>query len=88
MMCIQTPGSFVWALSLAAREGTKWSSWLVYVVTGTLQGILLAMCITWDMRARKGKTDTNGVSYEEDADGEYEDDEEDERTALVNNERR
>jgi len=55
MMCIQTPGSFVWAISLAMREGTKWSSWLVYVVTGSLQGMLLAMCIAWEVRARKSE---------------------------------
>lgn len=53
MMCIQTPGSFVWAISLASREGTKWSSWVTYVVTGCLQGGLLVMCILWEMKSRK-----------------------------------
>ncbi|CUS12132.1 unnamed protein product [Tuber aestivum] len=53
MMCIQTPGSFVWAISLASREGTKWSSWITYVVTGVLQGVLLAMCIMWELKDRK-----------------------------------
>ena len=44
MMCIQTPGSFVWAGSLAFRLGSEgWSAWGVYLVTGCLQGILLAM---------------------------------------------
>ncbi|EXJ92340.1 hypothetical protein A1O3_00890 [Capronia epimyces CBS 606.96] len=44
MMCIQTPGSFVWAASLAARLGSEgWSAWGVYVVTGCLQGTLLVM---------------------------------------------
>jgi len=44
MMCIQTPGSFVWAGSLAARLGSEgWSAWGVYLVTGSLQGTLLAM---------------------------------------------
>lgn len=52
MMLIQTPGSFIWAISLATREGTKWSSWLTYVVTGVLQGGLLVMCISWELRER------------------------------------
>ncbi|KAF8464085.1 hypothetical protein BDZ91DRAFT_730707 [Kalaharituber pfeilii] len=68
MMCIQTPGSFVWAVSLAAREGTAWSSWITYVVTGLLQGFLLVLCISFEVRDRssKGKgavADVNGSSY-------------------------
>ncbi|KAL7274348.1 hypothetical protein RUND412_002762 [Rhizina undulata] len=69
MMCIQTPGSFVWAISLASREGTSWSSWITYVVTGFLQGGLLTMCILWEIKERSKVT--KGV----------EDD--DERTALL-----
>jgi hypothetical protein len=60
MMCIQTPGSFVWAVSLATREGTRWSSWATYVVTGILQGCLLAMCITWELRDRAEKAVGSG----------------------------
>lgn len=55
MMCIQTPGSFVWAISLATREGTAWSSWITYVVTGILQGCLLAMCVMFEAKERKEK---------------------------------
>jgi uncharacterized protein with PQ loop repeat len=59
MMCIQTPGSFVWALSLAMREGTRWSSWATYVVTGCLQGALLVMCVMFEIAERRdrGKVD-------------------------------
>jgi hypothetical protein len=53
MMCIQTPGSFIWAISLASRQGTKWSSWITFVVTGVLQGVLLVMCIIWELKDRK-----------------------------------
>lgn len=53
MMCIQTPGSFVWVVSLASREGTDWSSWMTYLVTGCLQGVLLAMCVMWEWREKK-----------------------------------
>jgi hypothetical protein len=51
MMCIQTPGSFVFAGSLAARLGKEgWSSWGMFVVTGVLQGILLGMGISFEVR--------------------------------------
>ncbi|OBT68545.1 hypothetical protein VE03_01697 [Pseudogymnoascus sp. 23342-1-I1] len=54
MMVIQTPGSFVWAGSLAARLGTEgWSIWGVYLVTGCLQGCLLVMGIYFELQARK-----------------------------------
>lgn len=49
MMCIQTPGSLVWAGSLAARLGPKgWSTWGVLIVTACLQGTLLAMAIFFE----------------------------------------
>ncbi|KAF3920765.1 hypothetical protein ABW20_dc0103060 [Dactylellina cionopaga] len=57
MMCIQTPGSFIWAFSLATREGTDWSSWLVYCCTGTLQGSLLVMAIIFERRRRSEEAD-------------------------------
>lgn len=51
MMCIQTPGSFVFAASLAARLGAEgWSSWGMFVVTGCLQGCLLGMGISFELR--------------------------------------
>jgi PQ loop repeat len=54
MMCIQTPGSFVWAASLAARLGKEgWSAWGVYMVTGCLQGCLLVMGIYFELMERK-----------------------------------
>lgn len=48
MMCMQTPGGFLWAASLAAREGTSWSSWLPYFTSAVLQGILLIMAIYFE----------------------------------------
>jgi PQ loop repeat len=54
MMCIQTPGSFVWAASLAARLGTEgWSAWGVYLVTGCLQGSLLVMGVYFELTERR-----------------------------------
>ena len=84
MMCIQTPGSFVWVGSLAARFGWDgWSTWGIYLVTGVLQGCLLAMGITFELRElRKRKAqgeapEGNGVVSEDS----------DERTRLLGNER-
>ncbi|KAF6229026.1 hypothetical protein HO133_007140 [Letharia lupina] len=98
MMCIQTPGSFVWVGSLAARFGWEgWSTWGIYLVTGVLQGCLLVMGITFELRARKkGKAGLGGVAGDSNehanqmngnghgyADG----DEDHERTGLLGNER-
>lgn len=61
MMCIQTPGSLVWAASLAARLGTEgWSTWGVYVVTALLQGTLLIMGIYFEyINPSKAETDVS-----------------------------
>ena len=54
MMCIQTPGSFVWVASLAANLGWEgWSTWGIYLVTGILQGCLLIMGIAFEVRDRR-----------------------------------
>lgn len=54
MMCIQTPGGFVFAGSLFARLGwAGWSSWGIFVLTATMQGILLYMAIHYEIAARK-----------------------------------
>ena len=54
MMCIQTPGSYLFAASLAIRLGWPgWSAWGVYIVTGLLQGCLLIMAVAFELRDRK-----------------------------------
>lgn len=71
MMCIQTPGSFLWAGSLAARVGwAGWSTWFVYVVTGILQGGVLGMGIFFELRNRRMRKDNdNGEISHEDSGG-------------------
>jgi hypothetical protein len=60
-MLIQTPGSFVWSASLAARLGIEgWSTWGVFLVTGCLQGCLLVMGICFEVKARQAKQDLEG----------------------------
>ncbi|KAK0641751.1 hypothetical protein B0T16DRAFT_335775 [Cercophora newfieldiana] len=54
MMCMQTPGGFIFAGSLFARLGwAGWSSWGIFVLTASMQGILLYMAIYYEMAARK-----------------------------------
>lgn len=58
MMCIQTPGSFVFAASLYARLGMGgWSAWGLFIFTGILQGFLLVMGLSFVIRDRKAQKD-------------------------------
>jgi hypothetical protein len=60
MMCIQTPGSFVFAASLAVRLGPAgWSVWGLFIVTGLLQGCLLAMSLWFLWRDRNAAKSDN-----------------------------
>ncbi|KAF9165564.1 hypothetical protein DFQ26_009759 [Actinomortierella ambigua] len=52
MMLMQTPGAALVTLSLILRPGANWTTWIVYAVTGTLQGVLLCLCIYYYFRAR------------------------------------
>ena len=58
MMCIQTPGGFVFAASLFARLGwAGWSSWGIFVLTATMQGALLSLAIHYEIQAKANGTD-------------------------------
>ena len=83
MMCIQTPGSFVFAASLAARLGPGgWSAWGLFILTGCLQGCLLGMSLVFwwreRMAAKKGAGRGVNGGLQEGSD---------ERTPLVGNAR-
>lgn len=46
MMCIQTPGGFLFAASLAVRLGwAGWSTWGIFLLTAVMQGTLLSMAL-------------------------------------------
>lgn len=96
MMCIQTPGSFVWVASLATRLGTAgWSTWGIYLVTGVLQGFLLVMAISFEIRDRKmskkdsvaGTSDSYDSGIERDGQTREERPPDYEHTRLLGNER-
>lgn len=48
MMCIQTPGGFVFTATLFFTKGSHWSSWVSYLVAALLQGTLLLLCIYYE----------------------------------------
>lgn len=52
MMCLQTPGSFVFVYTLAIRPGVNWTGWATYAVTGLFQGGLLVLCVCWKRRQK------------------------------------
>ena len=83
MMCIQTPGSFVWVASLAGRLGWEgWSTWGIYLVTGCLQGCLLAMGISFEVRERRERKEQKATENEV-ANGQVDEEDVDERTRLL-----
>lgn len=90
MMCIQTPGSFVWVSSLAARLGWEgWSTWGIFLVTGVLQGCLLGMAITFELKERRNRKNAEeGANPSANGRLEVENGtEDDEGTTLLGNER-
>lgn len=64
MMCIQTPGGFLFAASLFARLGwAGWSTWVIYLITASMQGSVLFMGVYYELAARRQDTQGNG-SYD------------------------
>lgn len=54
MMCMQTPGGFLFAASLFARLGVAgWSTWVIYLLTATMQGIVLVLGVYYEMDSRR-----------------------------------
>lgn len=48
MMCIQTPGGFIFTATLFFTKGSHWSSWVSYFAAAMLQGTLLLLCIYYE----------------------------------------
>ncbi|KAG8852489.1 hypothetical protein FRB96_008677 [Tulasnella sp. 330] len=53
MMAIQSPGAALMVWTVAIKPGTNWTSWLVYVVAGVMQALLLTMCLVWKARQKR-----------------------------------
>ncbi|KAL0071163.1 hypothetical protein AAF712_001723 [Marasmius tenuissimus] len=60
MMCIQTPGAVLMVLSIALRPSTNWTSWITFAVAGSMQGVLLVLCICWKFRQHRLQIDDFG----------------------------
>ena len=87
MMCIQTPGSFVWVASLAGRLGWEgWSTWGIFLVTGCLQGCLLIMAISFEIRERSERKKQEAIGNEVTNGHSTREPELDERTRLLGHE--
>lgn len=70
MMCVQTPGGYLWAASLAARLGWEgWSAWILYVFISTLQGVVLGMGL-WFKWKKRGQVDDDEDEEEDQDQGE------------------
>lgn len=64
MMCVQTPGGFLFAASLGARLGwAGWSSWGVYVLTAVMQGIVLSMSLSYEWPSREERDQAQRPAY-------------------------
>lgn len=89
MMCIQTPGSLVWAASLAQRLGAEgWSAWGVYVITALLQGTLLSMGIYFEyLGPKKDIIEHSFIADETPAVTEEHDQQANENTPLLSEQR-
>ncbi|KAK0715560.1 hypothetical protein B0H67DRAFT_487580 [Lasiosphaeris hirsuta] len=80
MMCIQTPGGFVFAGSLFARLGwAGWSSWGIFILTAMMQGSLLSMAIYYEIQARNApkplhhpRSHLHANGFDDDVPGRYE----------------
>ncbi|KAL2760196.1 hypothetical protein ACRALDRAFT_1059926 [Sodiomyces alcalophilus JCM 7366] len=58
MMCMQTPGGFAFAFNLYRRLGGEgWSTWGIYLLTASMQGVLLFMAIYYECKNRAGQDD-------------------------------
>ncbi|KAH8201098.1 hypothetical protein TruAng_004725 [Truncatella angustata] len=64
MMCVQTPGGFLFAASLGARLGwAGWSSWGVYVLSAIMQGIVLGMALSYEWPSREEREQLQRPTY-------------------------
>lgn len=53
MMLMQTPGGFLFAFNLYRRLGPEgWSTWGIYLLTASMQGVLLGMSIYYESKNR------------------------------------
>lgn len=47
MLCIQCPGSFLFAFTISRQPGSNISSWATFAIGGILQLVLILVCLLW-----------------------------------------
>ncbi|KAG7143217.1 hypothetical protein HYQ45_000468 [Verticillium longisporum] len=68
MMCIQTPGGYLFSFNLWLRLGAEgWSTWGIFLLTATMQGILLGMAIYYELTKERDQNEieNNGLDDDE-----------------------
>lgn len=80
-LSLQAPGSFVFAYSISQRPGIRWSSWVLFVVTGCLQAVLVGICLYFQARDKLHWGERRQIRREQ-LQHQY-DNEEDERVGLL-----
>jgi uncharacterized protein with PQ loop repeat len=81
-LAVQAPGSFLFAWSIAQRPGVRWSSWVLFIVTGALQCALLSICLFYRSKSRFKWGEHRQIERERRQ--RLLDEEEDQRTRLLN----
>ncbi|ODV84955.1 hypothetical protein CANARDRAFT_8089 [[Candida] arabinofermentans NRRL YB-2248] len=61
MMILQTPGGFIWSLSLYLQPGSRWSSWLPYLSAAFMQLVLLLLCFYFRWRYDTDRDEINAI---------------------------
>jgi len=79
-MLIQCPGSFILVLFLAIQPGTNWTTWITYFAGGTLQGILLVLCIYYNFKNKHNNNFDNETENETENENEEDKEKNEERT--------
>jgi hypothetical protein len=65
MLCIQSPGSILFAFLFAPRQETPKYNSITYLCVGIFQSVLLVMCIIWNIREKREDTGGNIVLGDE-----------------------
>ena len=65
MLCIQSPGSILFAFLFASRQDMAKYNSITYLCVGIFQSVLLVMCIIWNIREKREDIGGNVVLRDE-----------------------
>ncbi|EPX74735.1 CTNS domain-containing protein [Schizosaccharomyces octosporus yFS286] len=64
MMVVQTPGGFLIGYLLSRLPGTNWTSYMMYVVSASLQAVLLSLCFYYHLQNKKTKQEEEALAVQ------------------------